>query len=181
MNCFWSILSGYVGTAREYALSIADWFEHHAGLGGWVGAIGAITAIFVTWGLARSEYLRVQRIESNRVNSEIALFARITSEFQPLVQRFLELVDANDPKAENYHIQQQDDARFLRAADLNGMPVTQWPSVESYDAFKRYFLASNRLMQTPLTEQAKPTMEARRTAYDGTYESLQRALAAARK
>jgi hypothetical protein len=35
-------------------LCVLDWFEKHAGLGGWVGAI---VAIFVTWGLARAESL----------------------------------------------------------------------------------------------------------------------------
>jgi hypothetical protein len=102
MDSFLSVLSDYVRTARDYALSIIDWAEHHAGLGGWVGAIGAIFAIFVTWGLARSEYLRVQRLESGRVNSEIALFVRITTDFQPLVQRYIELVDAKDPAAADY-------------------------------------------------------------------------------
>lgn len=167
--------------ARDDALSIIHWAERHAGLGGWVGAIGAILAIFVTWGLARAEYHRVQRVEADRVNSEIALFVRITSEFQPLVLRYIELVDAHDPEAEGYFQKQQDEARFLRTADLNWMRVTEWPSVESYDAFKRYFLAAYRLMQTPLASTAQPAMELRKQAFRGTYEALQNALAAARR
>lgn len=35
-----------------------DWFERHAGLGGWVGGIGAIIAIFAAWYLAHAEYTR---------------------------------------------------------------------------------------------------------------------------
>jgi hypothetical protein len=35
--------------------------DDHAGLGGWIGAIGAIVAIFAAWGLARSEYRRTRR------------------------------------------------------------------------------------------------------------------------
>ena len=130
MNSFWSTLSDYARASRDCGLSLMDWAEHHAGLGGWVGAIGAILAIFVTWRLARSEYLRLQRLQSDRINSEIALFMRITSEFQPIVERFTELVDTHDPAAANFFGQQQDDARWLRAVDLNRMPVTQWPSVE---------------------------------------------------
>jgi hypothetical protein len=103
---------------------------------------------------------------------------RITSEFQPIVARYIELVDTHDHGAASYFTQQQDDARFLRTADLNGMRVTEWPSVESYDAFKRYFLASYRLMQTP-TENAM--LESRRKAYEGTYDALQRALTDARR
>jgi hypothetical protein len=178
MNSFWSSLSEYIRMARDYVHPLVEWPERHPGLGGWVGALGAILAIFVTWGLARSEYLRVQRLQSDRTNSEIVLFVRITSEFQPIVARYIELVDTHDPAAASYFTQQQDDARFLRTADLNGMRVTEWPSVESYDAFKRYFLASYRLMQTP-TENAM--LEARRKAYEGTYDALQRALADARR
>lgn len=39
---------------------VLNWTEKHAGLGGWVGTLGAITAIFVTWALARSEYSKLR-------------------------------------------------------------------------------------------------------------------------
>jgi hypothetical protein len=160
---------------------LLDWFEKHSGLGGWVGALGAIVAIFVAWGLARAEYLRAQRLEADRVNAEITLFVKITSEFQPIAERYLELVDAHDPAAIDYRGKHQDDARWLRAVDLNWMPVTQWPSVESYDSFKRYFLASMRLLETSPKDDVRPIMDARRKAYEGTYDALQRALQAARR
>ncbi len=139
MNWFWSTLSAYAAMARDYVYSFMEWTEHHPGLGGWVGAIGAILAVFVAWGLARTEYLRTRRAEASRINSEIALFVRITSEFQPIVARYIETIDANDTGAVGYLGKHQDDVVFLRTIDLNLMPVTQWPSVESYDAFKRYF------------------------------------------
>jgi purine-cytosine permease-like protein len=47
----------------SFSQNVLDWTEKHAGLGGWVGALGAVFAIFVTWGLARAEYLRMRRQE----------------------------------------------------------------------------------------------------------------------
>ena len=38
-----------------YVQDVLDWTEKHPGLGGWVGATGAIGAIFATWGIARAE------------------------------------------------------------------------------------------------------------------------------
>jgi hypothetical protein len=79
--------------------NVLEWFEKHAGLGGWVGAIGALLAIFVTWKLARAEYLRAQRVNKERVNRIIKLFEQITREFNPIVTRFVRLLEAKDPAA----------------------------------------------------------------------------------
>lgn len=61
---------------------------------------------------------------------------------------------------------------------MNHIPVTQWPSIESYDAFKRYFLAAYTLIQLRL---GNAYQEQRKKDFAGTYEALQKALAAARK
>jgi len=173
-----SSTAGY-SAAKDRDHCLLDWLEKHAGLGGWVGAFGAIVAIFVTWGLARAEYLRTRRLEASRLNAEIGLFERITTEFQPIVLRYLQLVDANDREAIDYRGKQTNDPRWLRLVDLNWLPVTQWPSVEAYDRFKQYFAAANRLLETPMGEEA--TMRTRREAFEGTFEALQRALEVARR
>ena len=56
---------------KDDRTSWCDWFERHASLGGWVGAVGAIAAIFAAWLLAQTEYLRAQRLEDGRVNAQI--------------------------------------------------------------------------------------------------------------
>jgi hypothetical protein len=134
------------------------WCEDHAGLGGWVGAVGAIVAILAAWGLARSGYLRTQRLEDARVNTEINLVSRTASEFDySIVQRYLALSKANDPNAAGYYNRHLNDSQMSRMVDFNTMPITQWPSVESIG------------------------VEQRRQEYDGTLNSLQKALNAARK
>jgi hypothetical protein len=125
-----------------------EWCEEHAGLGGWVGALGAVIAIFVTWGLARSEYLRTQRLEDARANTEINLIFRTAAEFDPIVQQYITLSKANDANAPEYYNKHLNDSQMSRMVDFNKMPITQWPSVESYDAFKRYFFAAITLMET---------------------------------
>jgi hypothetical protein len=161
-------------------MAITEWCEKHAGLGGWVGALGAIIAIFVTWGLARAEYSRAKRLEAARLNEEIALFERITRDFNPVVVRYLELVDANDREAIDYRGKHDGTPKWSRMADLNWMPVTQWPSVASYDSFKRYFTAACRLLETP-PFQAPERLRERRQDFEGTFDELQRALEDARR
>jgi hypothetical protein len=158
-----------------------QWCEEHAGLGGWVGAVGAIIAIFAAWGLARSEYLRTQRLEDARVNAEITLIGRTATDFDPLVQQFLKLYWAHDPEAGGYYNKQTNDSRWSRMVDFNKMPVTQWPSVESYDAFKRYFFASITLMETSVDVDKSISIDQRVKAYDGTLETLQKAPNGARR
>jgi hypothetical protein len=158
---------------------VFEWFEKHAGLGGWVGAAGAIIAIFVTWGLARAEYQRARRLAKERMNGEVLLFERITREFQPLVARYIALLDNNDNTAQNYRPNWEMSPLWNRLVDLNRMPITQWPSIESYDAFKRYFLAASNLLQTEIMQQ-RDIIQRNMKNFDGTYETLQKALEAAR-
>jgi hypothetical protein len=172
---------------KDYAPK-PDWFERHSGLGGWVGAIGAVIAIFAAWWLARAEYQRAQRLEDARVNTEISLIDRTALDFDPIVRRYIALW-REGKSVSDYTSNQQNDGRWLRMADFNIVPITQWPSVESYDAFKRYFFASRDLMKprnyVVADEQGAAAMqhdtEERIEAYDGTLKHLQETLKAARR
>ena len=167
-----------------------DWFERHAGLGGWVGTIGTIAAIFAAWWLARAEYLRTQRLEDARMNTEISLISRTAKEFDPIVQKYIQLLNDHSAQVFGYYNHQKNDGRWLRMDDFNALPITQWPSVESYDAFKRYFVASIELMKPRISttlsnEQGETQIERDKKeqikAYDGTLQKLQHALEAARR
>jgi hypothetical protein len=167
----------------------SDWFERHAGLGGWVGAVGAVIAIFAAWWLARAEYQRAQRLEDARMNTEISLVGRTAIDFDPIVQKYIQLWKEGK-SVSSYYSNQQNDGRWLRMVDFNTMPITQWPSVETYDAFKRYFFASLDLMKprnyvVSSDGQGATAMEhdteERIKAYDGTLKNLQDGLSAARR
>jgi hypothetical protein len=175
-----NLASAVVIAIASGASEVAEWCEKHAGLGGWVGAVGAIVAIFATWGIARAEYSRAKRLETARRNEEIALFERIISDFNPIVLRYLELVDANDRDAIDYAGKWVSDPKRRRIDDLDRMPVTQWPSVASYDSFKRYFTAATSLLATSAI-QAPEDFRARRQTFEGTFDELQLVLEAARR
>jgi hypothetical protein len=166
-------------TRRVHA--IIRWCDHHAGLGGWVGAIGAIIAVFVTWGLARSEYLRVQRLEDGRINLQISLIRRTVSEFDLTVQQYLELLKANDSEAVWYYNKHLQDPERGRMNDFVGMPITQWLSVESYDAFRRYFVETDCLVMMSVDTKPVGTVEQRKQARDNALSTLGKALDAARR
>jgi hypothetical protein len=166
---------------KDYRATWGNWFERHAGLGGWVGAVGAILAIFAAWLLARAEYLRTQHIENERVNTEINLISKTASQFDPMVQQYIKLVQENDATAKGFYNARLNDPRRTRMVDFNTMPVTQWPSVEAYDAFKEYFIASTMLMETSGSDADKSIKESYIIGYSGKLEALQKALNAARR
>src|SRR5271154_3944633 len=97
-------LSSYLDTALDCARPVMDWAEGHSGLGGWVGAIGSIVAIFVAWFLVRHEYRRDKRREAARLNAEIDLMVRILENFEAFIQEYVSAVNEKDPEARDYEI-----------------------------------------------------------------------------
>jgi hypothetical protein len=118
MNSFWSTLSAYAQVARDYAHPIMKWAEGHPGLGGWVGAIGAILAIFVTWGLARAEYRRAEKRDDDRKNREIDLLKKIVSEFNTLMVEYFDGAAGGDPLLDGFHQRHMNDPEFHSMMDL---------------------------------------------------------------
>jgi hypothetical protein len=159
-----------------------DWFERHAGLGGWLGSIGTVLAIFAAWWLAHGEYLRTVRAENDRTNSEIAMISRTANEFDKFVQQYIQAAESGDLSDGFFYNTHMNDAEFHRTYDLNNMPITQWPSVESYDAYKRYTFAATKLMEiSTQTQKSKEDFEDKLKSYQGTLERVQSALDAAKR
>ena len=159
-----------------------DWFERHAGLGGWLGSVGTVLAILAAWWLAHQEYLRAVGLDNERTNSEIALISRTASEFDRLVQTYIADVKVGNYHNNYFYRSHLNDAEFRRLDDINSMPITQWPSVASYDAFKRYDFAAITVLKTSEDlDWSSIGFERRVEAYEGTLEEVQKALNAARK
>jgi hypothetical protein len=127
--------------------NVLDWTEKHAGLGGWVGAIGAVIAIFVTWGLARAEYLRTRRQEKTKRRTEIDQMIIIISAFEAHVDYFKGF--GEDPYSQTAHFfsRNTEKAEFRAMMDLAMMSVREWPSLEIYTEFRRYWYSSQRFME----------------------------------
>jgi hypothetical protein len=136
-----------------YIPCILDIAEKHAGLGGWVGAVGAVIAIFVTWGLARGEYLRTKRQERVRREAEIDLITRILSAFEAQVQRYKDL-GPDHPEAAGFPYVHINDPEWHSMNDLAHLPVTHWPTLETYAEFKRYWYATESFLKMAGTTNA---------------------------
>jgi hypothetical protein len=134
---------------------IAEWLhrvsrlsEKHAGLGGWVGAIGAVIAIFVTWWLARAEYLRTRRHDAARLRAQIDRIATIVTDFEAKVAQFVELYRTDGLEASAFYPANLNDPEFQSMSDLAHLSVNNWPSLDSYAEFKRYWNATIRLFES---------------------------------
>ena len=68
------------------------------------------------------------------MNAEINLINRTASQFDPLVQQYIKL--RHDGDAKGFYNNHQNDPPASRMNDFARMSITQWPSVEAYDAFK---------------------------------------------
>jgi len=165
MNSFWSTPSEYsrlaadhaqsaMDWAADHAQSAMDWAELHTGLGGWVGAVGAFFAILFAWGLARAEYRRTERRANERKDREIDLLKEIVSEFNVVLMDYYDHAAKGDPLLDTHYPRHMNDPEFHSMSDLAHMPITQWPSIESYAKFKKYwFSAVNDLQnQKKITE-----------------------------
>ena len=155
-----------------------NWFERHAVLSGWLGAIGAIAAICAAWLLAQAQHLRTQRLG---VNAQISLIGNVASQFDPLVQQYIKLALEKDSKVANYYLRQMDDPRVERMIDFKAMPISHWPSIEVYHAFNEYYFSSIMLMETSADEDTSINLQDRIATYERNFEALQKALDAFRR
>ena len=150
-------------------------------VGGWVGAVGAIAAIFAAWLLAQAEYLGAQRVEDGRVNAQISLIGNTASQFDPLVQQYIKFALEKDPKVAEYYHRRIDDPRVEKMIDLDTMPISHWPSIEVHHAFNEYLFSSIMLMGTSADEDTSIKLQDRITAYGRKFEALKKALDASRR
>lgn len=96
MRDIWDTLKEWCAAAWFNLQALSGWTENRQGLGTWIGAAGAIIAILAAWGLARTEYNRVKRVEATRFNSEITLYQRITAESLALAQQYIALAEGQE-------------------------------------------------------------------------------------
>lgn len=128
-------------TMPEWVHHLSAWTDRHAGLGGWVGAIGALLAILAAWIIARQEYNRAKRQVRERRREEIDLITKIVTDFEAQMQQYKAL-GLNSKEAAEFDIVHTNDPEAHGMSDLALMPVMQWPTVEMYAEFKRYWFAS---------------------------------------
>jgi len=156
--------------------TVRSWFDQHTGLG---ACISVLVALAVAFAVVVADRLSTQRDKNAAVNAEINQISRAASEFDPIVQQYIRLVHAHE--ANGYYDKQLGDPRLSRMNVFMKMPVDLWPSVESYDAFRRYYDASFTLLETSAAGSPSINTEDRINASKGTLEALQKTLDTARR
>lgn len=167
---------------RQYLNVVLEAAEKHAGLGGWLGAAGAILAIFATWALARAEYNRTQRLVRARREQEIDLFKAVITRYEKLIEEYKAL-DLDSDEARDFRALHMGDPELYSMADFNTLPVTSWPTLEAYSEFKRYFTASQRFLEiAAITNANKRELYNKwRKEHDSALPALMEALDRARR
>ncbi len=139
-----------------------------------MGAIGAILAIFATWGLSRAEYRRVTRSEREKRNREIDVLRKIVDEFQAIMLGYYAFSAAEDPDAVNFHSRHMNDPEFHSMSDLAHISVIQWPSIDSYAKFKDYWFGCIKdLNDANVGDKASARFAACKARYDEFVKALE--------
>ena len=152
-----------------------------ARFGGWVGAVGAIAAIFAACLLAQTEYPRAPRLEDRQVNAQINLIGNTALQFDPLVQQYIKLALEKNSNLTDYYHKRVDDPRMEGMMDLKTIPMSHWPSSDVYHAFNEYLFTSIMLMETSADEDTSIKLQDRITVYGRKFEALKKALDASQR
>ncbi len=128
---------------------LAAWADQHTSVGSWIGGLGAFAGVLVAWALTRSEYQRDRRREQRWANNEVNLILRIVNDFEGLYAQYVRGLKIADNEAlyRFYRVHSQD-PKVHSMHDLARLPISQWPSVESYMIFRRYFNAAISVLES---------------------------------
>jgi hypothetical protein len=161
---------------------ITNWADAHSGLGSWAGALGAVLAIFVAWFLARHEYRRSEREAAVRRTAEIDLICRIISDFEALLNPYIDALRAgSQAQLVGFYNQHLNDPECHSMIDLAHLLVTQWPSLAEYASFKQYWFASTRILETSNVNSSKIDLSKALSEHDARLKDLNAALQIARR
>ena len=124
----------------EIVEAIFDWTEKHAGLAAWIAAGIAVAAIYIGWVALRLEN---ERIKNNEINAKVDRFLEIISRFDTKLQKYIDELRGDDERFGDVI----DKRAITRLIEMN---VTEWPNVDSFNAFHEYWeLVTKILEKTP--------------------------------
>jgi hypothetical protein len=83
-----------------------------------------------------------------RSKAEMVLMLEIVIEFEAVLEQFVNFFNAEDSRTEEYKSLLLDEPQYTSLQDLAELRVNAWPSLEAYRAFRKYWLASNRFLDS---------------------------------
>jgi len=154
--------------------------EKHAGLGGWVGAGGALLAIYATWRIAQRQVRADRRLRKVEWEKDIDLISYVVDKIENYLNPFLvEARKGASPEIASWDYNFQKEPIKRSAIGLDGAPLKDWPSVDAYNYFKIYWENTNMALQNA-TLQKEDRLLPQIAARDAALSELRSALTKAR-
>jgi hypothetical protein len=142
-------ITGLVAVMSVWFKAVADWCRDNEGLGGWVGAIGAVIAIFVTWGLARAEYQRTKRESVAQKLRQLSMLHATIYVGDGIIMSCAENVIKNDSAVVEYWYNESKNGTKVRLLEeLDKLPITDWPNPMIVLSFRPYWRSASRFLES---------------------------------
>jgi hypothetical protein len=140
-----------------------------------------VLAVFVTWVLARAEYLRNQRQARARLGAEVDLLEKIVADYGRGLKGYTDPLRTSGSVTPSFYSAHMNDPEWHAMRDLAHVPVIQWPSLEAYMCFKGYWSAAVTMVEGAREPAATKAVHLERLAvYDDWHGKLRAALKLAR-
>jgi hypothetical protein len=126
--------------------AVARWCKEYDGLGGWLGAVGAIIAIFVAWGLARSEYNKTRRASIEQKVRQIDMLQAVIFVAREAITNYNYQAQKSRNDAKLFYEQHQRDHELRLMDELSSLPLTGWPNPMLALSFRPYWQAAMNVL-----------------------------------
>lgn len=169
---------------RLWTGSLVELADKHSGLGSWIGAVGAVLAIFATWAITDASYRRDQRQHAEQRRTEIDTFINIVDSYESMLTPYINALKSSlEPSVTGFGNKHSNDPAASAANDLAWIPATQWPSLTSFFLFKQYYFLSNKLLSASQDPRFPPEKQKAEDIemHEKLYRELKDALVASRK
>jgi hypothetical protein len=135
-------------TLWDSCKSIAVWCDDYEGLGAWVGSIGAIIAIFVAWGLARSEYRRTRRESIHQKLRQIDMLQGVIFVARDIIAEYERAAKKSRIHARSFYELHLQDHELRLMNELSSLPLTGWPNPMLALSFRPYWQAATNVLES---------------------------------
>jgi hypothetical protein len=130
-----------------YISDLLQWAETHAGLGGWVGATGALLAILATWLVANGQMRRDRRARISERKQYVDLISDSITGLENILEPFLVIArSGNITHQPNFGQRSLTVKNAVAENDFVKIHVKDWPSVGTYRYFRAYWYNTNRAL-----------------------------------
>src|SRR5215470_16916526 len=102
---------------------MSAWIKDSELIAAWVGALGTVLAIFVTWGLSRAEYNRARRVRIREKERWLDGLASIWYYFEgKIISEYLRLVETRYEDSKGFYDLHLNDKELATMKEFSTLP-----------------------------------------------------------